>query len=71
LTTTRPLTQGEKSSQQSIGDELDIEHLKPDLKAKIKEFEKSRKEQQILLKENKQNIIDFLLGNKESIRIEI
>ena len=38
---------------------------------KIKEeLEKSKKEQQILLKKNKQNIIDFLLDNKDSIRIE-
>jgi hypothetical protein len=51
--------------------ELDIEHQQPDLKSKIKEeLEKSDIEQQILLKENKQNIIDFLLGNKDSIRIE-
>ena len=42
-----------------------------DLKAKIKEkLEKSDREQKILLKENKQNIIDFLLNNKDSIRIE-
>jgi hypothetical protein len=40
-------------------------------KSKIQEeFQKSKREQLILLKENKQNIIDFLLGNKESIRIE-
>ena len=29
-----------------------------------------RKNNYVLLKENKQNIIDFLLGNKESIRVE-
>ena len=33
-------------------------------------LEKCNREQLVLLKENKQNIIDFLLGNKESIRIE-
>jgi hypothetical protein len=42
-------------------EELDNEHLKPDLKAKIKEeLEKSHREQLTLLKENKQNIINFL-----------
>jgi hypothetical protein len=52
-------------------DELSIEHLKPDLKAKIKEeLEKSKREQLILLKDNKLNIIDFLLGNKNSIKVE-
>ena len=52
-------------------DELNNEKLKPNLKTKIKdELEKGDKEQQILLKENKQNIIDFLLDNKNSIRIE-
>jgi hypothetical protein len=52
-------------------EELDIEHLKPDLKLKIKEeFKKHKEEQLILLKENKPNIIDFVLDNKESIRIE-
>ena len=52
-------------------DGLDIEHLKPDLKAKIQEeLEKSHREQITLLKQNKQNIIDFLLDNKNSIRVE-
>ena len=38
---------------------------------KIKEeLEKVIREQQILLKENKQNIIDFILDNKDSIRVE-
>jgi hypothetical protein len=50
---------------------LDIEYFKPDLNSKIKEeLEKSHREQQILLKENKQTIVDFLLDSKESIRIE-
>ena len=51
----------------------DLENEKPisNLKTKIKEeLEKSDREQQILLKENKQNIIDFLSANKESIRVE-
>lgn len=40
------------------------------LKEKIKkEIEKSDR-QQILLKENKKKIIDFLIDNKDSIRIE-
>ena len=52
-------------------EELDIEHLKPNLKLKIKEeFKKHKEEQLILLKENKQNIIDFIIDNKESIRVE-
>ena len=52
-------------------EELDIEYLKPELKAKTKEeLEKSHKEQLILLKQNKQNITDFLSGNKDSIRLE-
>ena len=41
------------------------------LNTKIKEeFEKSNREQKILLKENKQNIIDFIIDNKDSIRVE-
>ena len=52
-------------------EELEIEYLKPELKAKMKEeIRKHKEEQQILLKENKQNIIDFILDNKDSIRIE-
>ena len=51
--------------------ELNNEHVKPDLKAEIKEeLEKSHREQLILLKENKQIIIDFLLSNKDSVKIE-
>jgi hypothetical protein len=34
------------------------------------ELEQHKKEQLILLKEYKQNIIDFLLYNKDSLRIE-
>jgi hypothetical protein len=34
------------------------------------ELEKSNREQQILLKENKQTIIDFIINNTDSIRIE-
>ena len=41
------------------------------LKSKIKEeLEKSHKEQLVLFKANKQNIIDFLLDNKDSIKVE-
>ena len=34
------------------------------------ELKKHKEEQLILLKENKQNIIDFIIDNKDSIRIE-
>jgi hypothetical protein len=63
---------GENCHSKNVKDDgLDIEHLKPDLKSKIQdELERSHREQQILLKENKQTIIDFLLGNKDSIRVE-
>jgi hypothetical protein len=51
--------------------ELDNEKLISNLKAQLKdELEEHEKEQQILLKENKQNIIDFIIDNKDSIRIE-
>ena len=44
--------------------------MKPDLKSKIKEeLEKDKEEQLILLKENRQNIIDFIIDNKDSIKI--
>lgn len=50
---------------------MDIEYFKPELKAKIKEeLEKSTRGKKILLKENKNYIIDFITDNKESIRIE-
>jgi hypothetical protein len=50
---------------------IDNYNIKVDPNTKIKEeFEKSKREQKILLKENKQNIIDFILDNKESIKIE-
>ena len=52
-------------------EEIDNENLKSELNSKIKEeLRKHKEEQQILLKENKQNIIDFIIDNKESIRIE-
>jgi hypothetical protein len=59
-------------SKNTRGEELDNnEKLISNLKEQIKdELEKQEKEQQILLKENKQNIIDFIVGNKDSIRIE-
>jgi hypothetical protein len=44
---------------------------KPELKTKMKEeIRKHKEEQQILLKENRQIIIDFIISNKDSIRIE-
>jgi hypothetical protein len=60
-----------RHSKKTEGEEVDNESLKLNLKTKIKdELEKSDKEQRILLTENKQNIIDFLLDNKNSIRSE-
>jgi hypothetical protein len=60
-----------RHSKKTEGEEVDNENLKINLKTKIKdELEKSDKEQQILLKQNKQKIIDFLLDNTDSIRIE-
>ena len=77
MTTTRLFTQEENphsKNTENQSKELDNEHLKLDLKAKIKEeLEKSNKEQQKILlnKENsRQNIIDFIINNKDSIRIE-
>jgi hypothetical protein len=67
------LHKGENSHSNKLkeAEELDIEHLKPDLKLKIKEEFKKHKEQQlILLKENKQNIVNFIIDNRDSIRIE-
>jgi hypothetical protein len=64
---------GENShSKNNIEDgKLNNEKLTSNLKAQIKyELEEQEKEQQILLKQNKQTIIDFLLDNKEAIRIE-
>ena len=52
-------------------EELEIEYLKSELKAKMKEeIIKHKEEQLILLKEYRQNIIDFILDNKNSIRVE-
>ena len=54
-----------------MDDGLDIEYLKPDLKSKIKyELERSHREQLLLLKQNKEVIIDFIIDNKDAIRIE-
>ena len=59
-------------SKNTLEGELDSnEKLISNLKEQIKDdLEKQEKEQQILLKDNKQNIIDFILGNIESIRVE-
>jgi hypothetical protein len=52
-------------------EEIDNDNIKLDLNAKMKEELKKHKEEQLLLlKENKQNIIDFIIDNKDSIRIE-
>jgi hypothetical protein len=58
-------------SKKTEGKEVDNANLKPNLKMKIKdELEKSDREQLMLLKENKQNIIDFIIDNKNLIRVE-
>ena len=53
-------------------DETYIGNLKPKEQEQIKEEELKiqEEEQQILLKQNQQTIIDFLLDNKDSIRVE-
>ena len=52
-------------------EELEIEDLKPELKSKMKEeMRKHKEEQLILLKEYRQNIIDFIIDNKDAIRVE-
>ncbi|HJT83733.1 MAG TPA: hypothetical protein VJ697_04560, partial [Nitrososphaeraceae archaeon] len=57
--------------QQKEQEELEIEYIKPELKAKIeKDIRKHIEEQLILLKDNKQNIIDFIIDNKDSIKVE-
>ena len=61
----------ENRHSKKIEGEVDNENLKPNLKLKIKEeLEKSYREQLMLLKENKQNIIDFIIDNKNLIRVE-
>jgi hypothetical protein len=51
-------------------EEVEKEHLKLELKTKIKkEIRQHKEEQLILLKDNKQNIIDLLLDNSDSIMI--
>ena len=60
-----------RHSRNNREEESDNEKLISNLKAQIKdELEEHKKEQQILLKENKQNIIDFLVDNKDSIKIQ-
>jgi hypothetical protein len=49
-----------------IKSESDNKNLKPIVQAQIKKEE----DQQIILKQNQQTIIDFLIDNKESIRFE-
>jgi hypothetical protein len=64
---------GENSDSKNNTDieELDNENLKSNLKSRIQEgLKKQEEEQKILLKQNKQNIIDFVLDNKDSIRVE-
>jgi hypothetical protein len=62
---------GENRHSKNTRGKQDNENLKADFEDKIKEeFEKSVREQLILLKESRQDIIDFLSGNKDSIKIE-
>ena len=52
-------------------EELENENLKPDLNLKMKEeLKKYKEEQLILLKDNKKNIIDFIVCNKDTVRAE-
>jgi hypothetical protein len=52
-------------------EELEIEYLKPELKEKMKEeLRKHKEEQLILVKDNKQNIVNFIIDNKDSINVE-
>ena len=61
----------DKKSEKELENEIYNENMKPKLNIQMKEeFKQHQEEQLILLKENKQNIIDFLLDNKDSIRIE-
>ena len=46
---------------------LDNENLQSRIQEELK---KQEKEQQILLKENKQNVIDFIIDNKDAIKDE-
>jgi hypothetical protein len=60
-----------RHSKKKKGEEVDNENLKLNLKAKMKdEFKQYNEEQIVILKENKQTIIDFLLSKIDSIRIE-
>ena len=59
----------EKGNNHQCDKELDIEYLNSDLKTK-EEIRKHKDEQLILVKENKQMISDFLLDDRDSIRIE-
>jgi hypothetical protein len=62
---------GENRHCNKLKEESDNEKLISNLKGKIKDkLEEHEKEQQIMLKENKQNIINFIIDNKDSIRIK-
>jgi hypothetical protein len=62
---------GKNCPSNKLKEESDNEKLISNLKAQIKnELAKHEKKQQILLKDNKQNIINFLVDNKDSIRVE-
>jgi hypothetical protein len=72
-TITEPLASTRKIEQQIQDEKEDHSHKGENPHSKNteeEELEKSHREQQILLKENKNYIINFLLSNKDSIRID-
>jgi hypothetical protein len=61
----------DKELEEGSENEINNENLKSELKIQMKEeFKKYNKEQLTLLKENKQHIVDFIIDNRDSIRIE-
>ena len=60
----------DKELEEELENKIYNENLKPELKIQMKEFKKNKEEQLILLKENKQNIVDFIIYNKDEIKIE-
>ena len=64
---------GKKQQKQAqVQDEQDFSHKGKNRHSKNtkEELRKHKEEQLILLKENKQNIIDFIIDNIDSIRLE-
>ena len=61
----------DQESEEELESEINNGNLKPILTIQQKEeFKKHKEGQLILLKENKQNIVNFIIDNKDSIRIE-